>query len=333
MAGKTGSPKSGRAKRSLAQRQNTARLNARFSKHIVSQSSPETGSNHADLFVDARRKPKTHRKDLSTIAYQLKNTIRREDYGKAKIARLEANNEAVSALGVEQQHELQQLRLNNLDLQLGIDKNQTRIVELERSEWAQSELARDLVVQLQVLRAQTAEKLVALQAANAFHTAEIQAQYQQELERAREKSLQDHLELQAQLDEERKVNTALSATSQKRKRKVDALEKKVKRRKVAIEQEEMRELEEATARSKEVFMKEKRNGNRVKPAVRDLIRWMASRGVTTPVMDELLHKVLKTWNLELQDNISERTISRIILEGLIIAKLQIGYELSLTPRE
>lgn len=73
----------------------------------------------------------------------------------------------------------------------------------------------------------------------------------------------------------------------------------------------------------------KENGA-IRPKVRNLICQLGSLGVSTKVISEVISDVTSVFGLGITDEISECSVGRIILEGLVIAKMQIGFKLSLT---
>jgi hypothetical protein len=250
-----------------------------------------------------------------------------------KVCAMTAQQQAHSKL----QHNPKQDELQSIiqKLQANIAQNKVETAQLEHLTWEQAKLAQRLTAELQAVQVLKAEELAKLWASANIKLADTRRQARQEVQEAQQEASEACNELQQSLDKERARREAVDATNSKQKRKIKALQKQVKRRKVAIEEEEVEKFKTMARTAHEVFMKKKggEKGGWVKPVVRELIRWMASHGIATTVMNKLMHKVLATWNLNLKDHVSKHTISQAILEGLIIAKLQIGYELLLTDCE
>jgi chromosome segregation ATPase len=110
----------------------------------------------------------------------------------------------------------------------------------------------------------------------------------------------------------------------------DAMRKKISRCAEALAREVDKAVEIASRafheRTRHVQMKEH---GQVRIDVRELVRRLSGYGIATTVVDRVLHDVTTTFGLELDDHISRKSVSRIILEGLFIAKMQLAVEMSI----
>jgi hypothetical protein len=68
----------------------------------------------------------------------------------------------------------------------------------------------------------------------------------------------------------------------------------------------------------------------MKNKVRDLFRQLAGIGVATQRVDLVVHNITAAFGLTVTNNISTCSVSRLVLEGLIQAKIQIAFEIEVT---
>ncbi|KAF8596580.1 hypothetical protein BDV93DRAFT_514073 [Ceratobasidium sp. AG-I] len=66
------------------------------------------------------------------------------------------------------------------------------------------------------------------------------------------------------------------------------------------------------------------------PEVRDLVRQLASEQVSTTRIGPVIRYVAQAFGLEVVDSLSARSVSRIMLEGLLQSKIQIAMEINNT---
>lgn len=64
------------------------------------------------------------------------------------------------------------------------------------------------------------------------------------------------------------------------------------------------------------------------PEVRDLVRELTVDGVSTKHVSAVISHVLGTFGISLDDSISARSVSRIVLEGLLQSEIQIAHEIN-----
>lgn len=81
----------------------------------------------------------------------------------------------------------------------------------------------------------------------------------------------------------------------------------------------------------QLFLKDKSGSIRL--GIRDLLQQLANESVSTERISTIIGYVLHAFGFTLADSVSARTVSRIVLEGLIQAKVQIGFEVNHTSCE
>jgi regulator of replication initiation timing len=106
----------------------------------------------------------------------------------------------------------------------------------------------------------------------------------------------------------------------------DALRKRLSR----AETKHIHDLDEALGRvidhhTRHVQLKEH---GKVKLEIRVLIQQLLSAGLSTTVINKVIHRVAGVFGILVDDNVSERSSGRIGLESLIIAKLQLAVEMA-----
>jgi hypothetical protein len=109
--------------------------------------------------------------------------------------------------------------------------------------------------------------------------------------------------------------------------KQDAMRKRIWRQPGIRERAVNKAVGTVAAARAQVTMKEK---GVIKNEVRDLIRQLAGIGVATQRIDSVIHDVTAAFGLTVTDNVSARSVSRLVLEGLIQAKMQIAFEIEVT---
>jgi hypothetical protein len=145
------------------------------------------------------------------------------------------------------------------------------------------------------------------------------------LQTSSEKQRAELLENQNQLLDMQQALERLGKTKQHLESDRRNIQRRLERR-PAIEQRALQvALTNAQAAEKAVDLKQK--GGQVKVPVRNLVRCLASRGVSTIQMNSVIHEVVRAFGFEVKDSISPRTISRIILEGLVAARMQLAVEM------
>lgn len=109
----------------------------------------------------------------------------------------------------------------------------------------------------------------------------------------------------------------------------DAARKKICR----ISERHTRALSDTLADSKaepvaqEMKLKDKQGS--IRPVIRDLVRKLiAENHVGTEHISSIITNVTAAFNIIIVDTISARSVSRIVLEGLIQAKIQLAYEMN-----
>lgn len=76
----------------------------------------------------------------------------------------------------------------------------------------------------------------------------------------------------------------------------------------------------------------KNSAGTIRTEVRGLVQQLTADGVSTEHMQSVIKHTLDTFGFSLADSISARSVSRIVLEGLLQSEIQIAHELSQTDR-
>jgi hypothetical protein len=167
------------------------------------------------------------------------------------------------------------------------------------------------------------ELTLALDASNEL-TMELEG-HLHELQTSSEKQRSELLENRDQLLDMQQALDRLGKTKQHLECDRRNIKRRLERRPGMYQRALQVALTGAQAVEKAVNLKQK--GGKVKVPVRNLVRCLASRGVSTIQMNTVIHEVVRACGFEVKDSISPRTISRIILEGLVAARMQLAVEM------
>ncbi|KAG9127623.1 hypothetical protein FRC07_011506 [Ceratobasidium sp. 392] len=130
------------------------------------------------------------------------------------------------------------------------------------------------------------------------------------------------------IDKQQKLIQQLKSRNRTLERSHDALHKRTARAPSQTARKLARSALEASASDNQQTLKDTRGI--IKPEVRNLLRKLASQQVATERMVEVICCVAKSFGVSVGDSVSTRSISRIVLEGLIQAQMQIAFEISNT---
>ncbi|QRV88435.1 hypothetical protein RhiJN_16453 [Ceratobasidium sp. AG-Ba] len=153
---------------------------------------------------------------------------------------------------------------------------------------------------------------------------EILKTYQASLERLVEKYSQELVAAHAELEAKSRTMTSLKDRQTELNRSREAMHKKIQR--MVLRNATAKASLSASKSIVHMYQLKSKSGI-IEPQVWDMIRRLVCKGVSTEHIADVIGIVAEALGIPISGSVSARSVSRVMLEGLVQAQIQIGHEL------